>query len=371
MEKPKFSLLIANAKSVFDFERILPYRMNVIRSAARGRLKEIAHSMILADLLHDGFILQDFLKEFLPSCCSNTEEESQYEIRREFKHIDLCLENKSNFIIIENKVNGAVEQEGQIYRYVSEACETAKHKHKYVLYLKSIDYTMPSEMSTKSKGGEDTFALIDKNNFQVWTYKDDILPWLKRLEEKIDNSQTYVKTSLYQYIDYLEMKYNLADNLKTMEQIDSLLNINPNSDADSKIDKYNEQLDFVSCYSEQLKKAKWTIINEQVATWCEELIKIFGNNVKLRKNLYDDATGWRFYIKYKIEVVFSTDGGRPFWGISLKEDEKIDEHLGKLKQYFKKGADSDYWTFWDWTTFEQIMEQARTMSDRLKEQNLL
>lgn len=370
MEKTKYSLLIANAKSVFDFERTLPYRMNVIRSAARGRLKEIAHSMILADLLHDNSILYDFLKEFLPSCCSNAEEVSQYEIRREFNHIDICLENKTNFIIIENKVNGAVEQDGQIIRYVSEAHKI--NKHIYVLYLKSIDKTMPSERSTKDNKGNDVFSLMKKEDFIVLSYLYDILPWLGSIESKI-KEQKYLKTSLYQYIDYLKMKYDLADdnNLKIMEQIDYLLNINPNSDADFKIDKYNEQFALVSCYSEQLRKAKWRIVNEQVTIWREELIKIYENTVELRKNPDDDATGWRFYIKHKIEVVFSTDGGRPFWGISLKEDEKIDEHLGKLKQYFKKGGDTDYWTFWDWTTFGHIMDEVRNMYDRFKELELV
>lgn len=74
-----------------------------------------------------------------------------------------------------------------------------------------------------------------------------------------------------------------------MKQINSLLNINANSDADSIIGKYDEQFNLISCYSEQFKKAKWTIVNEQAAKWHKELLKIWGNDVELQKNLDDDA----------------------------------------------------------------------------------
>lgn len=43
----------------------LPYHLNVISSAARGKLKETAHSMILSDLLNFPDIQKSFLNYFL------------------------------------------------------------------------------------------------------------------------------------------------------------------------------------------------------------------------------------------------------------------------------------------------------------------
>ena len=85
------------AKDVFALIDNQPLRINVIYYAARGKLKEVAHSMILAGLLGEKVILNNFLDTFLPS--SNNEDHYNYEIKREFNHIDVCLENESNFII--------------------------------------------------------------------------------------------------------------------------------------------------------------------------------------------------------------------------------------------------------------------------------
>ena len=44
------------------------------------------------------------------SSSSNHEALCDYEIKREFNHIDVSLENESNFIIIENKVKKALSE---------------------------------------------------------------------------------------------------------------------------------------------------------------------------------------------------------------------------------------------------------------------
>lgn len=253
-----YSSVIKFANELQSFKDNLPYRMNVIRSAARGQLKEIAHSMILADLLHEKCVLKSFLDKFLPSTCS---EKSDYKIRREFSYIDLCLENDSNIIIIENKINDAIEQDNQIYRYVSEVKD--KNKTIFVLYLKSIDNAMPSDTSIKGKDGDDVFSFMDKKNFKVLSYKLNVLPWLKKLRDDVENE--YIKTSLFQYIDYLKMKFNMPDENKKeiMEYINKLLNIGENDSADTKCSCYNKLLKKQNELCTDIENLRFEVAKEQ------------------------------------------------------------------------------------------------------------
>lgn len=97
MDIERYRELKSRAKDIFALIDNQKLRINVIYYAARGKLKEVAHSMILAGLLGEKVILDNFLHTFLPS--SNSEDHNNYEIKREFNHIDVCLENEFNFII--------------------------------------------------------------------------------------------------------------------------------------------------------------------------------------------------------------------------------------------------------------------------------
>ena len=139
--------------------------------------------MILAGLLGEKVILDNFLHTFLPS--SNSEDHNNYEIKREFNHIDVCLENEFNFIIIENKVNDAIEQPHQIFQYVEEATKTGKNV--FVIYLNSVTRDFPTEKSLNGANGKSVFDLITGKHFVVLSYMYDILPWLDKLENDFIN----------------------------------------------------------------------------------------------------------------------------------------------------------------------------------------
>ena len=177
MDIEEYKKLKNHANDVFALIDSQPLRINVIYYAARGKLKEVAHSMILAGLLGEKVILNNFLDTFLPS--SNNENHYNYEIKREFNHIDVSLENESNFIIIENKVNDAIEQPHQIFQYVEEAKKTGKNV--FVIYLNSVTRDFPTEKSLNGANGESVFDLIPGNHFVVLSYMYDILPWLDKL----------------------------------------------------------------------------------------------------------------------------------------------------------------------------------------------
>jgi hypothetical protein len=121
-----------------------PFHLNVIEAACRGFLKETGHSLILADMLRHPAIQKSFLERFL-----NIDHE-EMEVTAETDRVDVALKGDDMFVIIENKVNGAEEQQSQVYRYVHDI-GICKYKFKlsqiYVLYLNPIDRALPSERS--------------------------------------------------------------------------------------------------------------------------------------------------------------------------------------------------------------------------------
>ena len=188
MDIERYRELKSRAKDIFALIDNQKLRINVIYYAARGKLKEVAHSMILAGLLGEKVILNNFLDTFLSSS-SNHEALCDYEIKREFNHIDVSLENESNFIIIENKVNDAIEQPHQIFQYVEDAKKTGKNV--FVIYLNSVTRDFPTEKSLNGANGKSVFDLIQENHFVVLSYMYDILPWLDKLENDFINEPEY------------------------------------------------------------------------------------------------------------------------------------------------------------------------------------
>lgn len=193
---------------------------------------------------------------------SNHEAHYDYEIKREFNHIDVSLENESNFIIIENKVNDAIEQPHQIFQYVEDAKKTEKNV--FVIYLNSVTRDFPTEKSLNGANGESVFDLIPENHFVVLSYMYDILPWLDKLENDFINEPEYryLETSLFQYIDYLKMKFDINGEFlnKMKEEIDELLGIDSECDDVKRLNYYKNELSLLETYRDEINKVKIEIV---------------------------------------------------------------------------------------------------------------
>lgn len=109
---------------------IRPFHLNVIEAACRGSFKETGHSLVLANLLKHPIIQYSFIERFL-----NIQHEYMV-VTAEKDKVDVALKGKDIFIIVENKVNAAEEQENQVYRYVHEIGE----KNTVSDYRKSMSY---------------------------------------------------------------------------------------------------------------------------------------------------------------------------------------------------------------------------------------
>lgn len=109
-------------------------------------IHETAHSRILYKLLcAHGNEKHQFLKMFLETVGLNIELNiNKAEIKVESEHIDVLIHDCQKYIIIENKVNHACDQDRQLVRYI----DSLNSKDIYVLYLVSSDNDKdPSENS--------------------------------------------------------------------------------------------------------------------------------------------------------------------------------------------------------------------------------
>lgn len=205
----------------------LPYHLNVISSAARGKdLKEIAHTMILADLLKCPKIQSSFLNFFFSLDIDvNDSLVVKREERGPYGQPDIILYDKEICIIIENKVNSGPEQDCQCGRYYLTARDKLKKvdekkidKNIYFLYLNSNDTELPSKNSLKIPDSENKLVTeVLGERFIMRSFAYDIREWLEQLYNELTSSNgkenkedEFLISGIHQYMDYLDCKYEIS-----------------------------------------------------------------------------------------------------------------------------------------------------------------
>ena len=207
---------IMRIKDDFIEKNHLRYHFNVISAAARGRLLETAHSLILSNLLRNPIIQKSFFEEVL-----GIEFAKAMFVETEFgnskSHVDIILYNKRSCVIIENKVNGAMEQEHQVYRYVHDIAEDIlkiNRENIYVLYLNPYDNASPSLQTVTNDCGRDNLLESMGNRFIIKSFANDIVHWLSNLDFP---TEPY-KSGVRQYIDYLENYFHTSVKYEPMKR---------------------------------------------------------------------------------------------------------------------------------------------------------
>lgn len=313
------------------------FYINVISSAARGKLKETAHSKILHDLLHHEKILASFLSNIV-GYPENTFTPADINYP-DSNRIDVSLESKSKrkFLIIENKANDAPEQQGQLFRYV----EIAKNRQFQdseidILYLNSDSYFPPTLYSRSENGiGSDNDKYtVPISKIKIKTYKYDILEWLTELEKTfIDTNEMFLKSALNQYIAYLKEYFEINDrynkiNKYMKQEIFNHLGIEDSESLEHKI----QVLEDYSRDIEDLKNKVYSIIQELKAQrtdqiFEESLRKLSAtypnvkfervNNEQLKKEV---IFNFQFY-EFKLYGSFKFDDSKPYWAICSSPDQ--------------------------------------------------
>ena len=192
-----------------------PVRENILYENSNNN--ENWHSRILRMLLeyHEGdcyLILDSFLAYLNRKKNLSIKRSGDYkrdykecpkvECYNEWEHIDTLVRINNDALIIENKINWAVDQDAQIERYIKTIIQNpmTDGNNIYVIYLTSDGNKKVSEYSYT----EDAKKLIGKNHFIPLDYLNDILPWLKdELLPNVDKNKI-LYSSILVYIDYLE-----------------------------------------------------------------------------------------------------------------------------------------------------------------------
>ena len=162
-------------------------------------IHETAHSRILYKLLcAHGKEKHQFLKMFLESVGLDIELDiNKVEIKVESEHIDVLIYDGVKYIIVENKVNHACDQDRQLVRYIDPLSD----KDVYVLYLvRSDNDNDPSGNSLPVKRRQE---LENNGKYKKISYQTHIFNWLRKCKETdIDNE--LLKSALVQYCIYIE-----------------------------------------------------------------------------------------------------------------------------------------------------------------------
>lgn len=276
----------------------LPFQANVISACAHGNLYETAHSRILGNLLQDKSICKNFVEFFLPECKTDV-----FEVAVEESRIDVSLKGKVNFIIIENKINNAQEQDGQLCRYAQKAIENYSAKNIYILYLNSDHHEKPSDYSTNYEN-HNLYEYIAKEHLKVLSYKEDILQrWLPKIQAEIPEKESLLKSALCQYIDYLENKFETSKrfdnmNMEIRKELIESLSLN-NEVNDVERCKHCKEVivdlqELINNVREIQKSYAETLAN----SWETKLKEIFaGCNVK--KALWEESNQYNYHIEVK------------------------------------------------------------------------
>lgn len=349
----------------------LPYHLNVISSAARGKLKETAHSMILSDLLNFPDIQKSFLNYFFAI------DENKLTVEREKGEMlgrpDIILSNDKRCIIIENKVNNAPEEKKQCGRYYlialdklsSKINKEKKNENIYFLYLNPNDRSLPSKesLTIPSETHKTDVKFVNnvlKEHFIVRSFAYDIRNWLYQLYKELNDSdkdEEYLKSGIHQYIDYLENYFNTSKKFNIMnEQIEKYL-----TEGSNTIEKFDtiEKLITLKEQANELVKTVSNIINMKTFNENKRIIeKIYNAHKNIFTKYYDDSKELGIRIKndethygFCIETNLGEDN--IFYGIKYEDEKQCKEDvLPKIKELLNKST--VYKQYGKWVIFKYV-----------------
>lgn len=363
MDFDRINSFVSSLMTLYEAEeRKLPYHINILDLIWAN---ENAHSRIVSELLKQksekGYeILQSFLRylndiysEFVLIPISPV-------ITSEKERIDLLILDTDYALIIENKIHDAVDQNSQIARYYEKARKLGyKKDHIYLIYLTRDENKKPDPKTWMLDGRDYRELLLER--FIPLSFKHNILPWLK--DDVLPNCRVkdvYLKSTVEQYIDYLEGLFNLRKinaimNQELQKHIKMVLDLNTNpEDNYSKLNnKYNElkkaedQIGFLlqesekECWQEWLKRLRTDYSNLEIVDYSksEKFPKV---------GVVINYQGHKFSILIEKE-------NNIYYGIGRHESstEIINEIREFVKPILNDGfKESPWWYGWKYTSFQ-------------------
>lgn len=354
----------------------MPFHLNVIEAACRGRFKETGHSLVLANLLKHPVIQSSFIKNILNI------QHKYMNVTTEKDRIDIVLEGKDIFVIIENKVNYAREMESQLYRYVNE---TGIKKYDftlsqiYVIYLNPTNRTLPSLYSLCDKNKENNvFEALGKEHFKVLSYKYDITDWLRKLS--IEN-EPHIASALDQYIDFLENKFYTSSIYQNMNKeikdfilkelhIEGLTLQEQITALKKEQEKVTALLDSIENLRIELRKEE---SNRLMREWQSEIEK----DISLSQDDHSFGIQLKNQVWLGVWDGYDAKNNLPYWGFQLENYKKSEmpDLLESIKKLIEKSNIKHYQTdekdFIAWYTTNKGVSRFQSLYEAAKESGML
>lgn len=362
-----FSLSDQVESIIGDEKAQMPFHLNLLDIAIEGNMKETAHSRFLWQLFRVKKILESFTLRFFIKRFSKTDK-YVLNIPDKFR-IDISLQTETDFFIFENKVNDAQEQCGQIYRYVTHALtEGYSPDHIHVLYLNSETHDFPSEYSL-SKNGEGKVFLPDSVDFKVISYKEEIVSWLEDIYNELPSNEIYLKTALFQYLDYLKEKFHTSKRYSKMNsKIQQLLKeklFNEQMDCLQRLDVISDtknQLDQMKSFLDKLEEKEEAIRFQE---WFDEIIKRYPIEEYdwVRDNEFDIHINFLFHGNL-LSACLTIDNGL-CWGIRCQNKVMPKKWATTLHSSVQlalpRAQTTEWWPAWDYTSYKNGLERFLTL----------
>lgn len=295
-----FKLLQGFQKKTEDELKKLPYHMNIIDEL---HANENAHTRILIKLLqyereNKKPILESFLSMFSDiTDFISIDSLGNPDVYFNRWNIDgLIIEKKKNYaVIIENKINWAIDQELQLERYIKKVNELGiAYDHIVVIYLTSNGYKEVSSYSftDDAKKWLGYVSAEESGRFLLMNYKEDILPWLK--EKVLPNCIFQEKgliSAIFQYVDYLEGLFNLRKDKASMQEelktyLKKQLDLS-SSATDEDHAEINKHLKLLNDYTNVLDEVRRDLLEKN--PWSPHVEDLFAPWMATKINKYYDS----------------------------------------------------------------------------------
>ena len=193
---------------------------NFFKIISNQYYKENFHSDILKFLLENYSNFFDNFLELIGADKNNYKNVSKYDlVKREEGRIDVLIIGENHAIIIENKINWALDQDKQIYRYYKYVKEGIKLEVEKIVYLTPLkDYpsknSLGYDVSEKDDPKRDEYIKdIESKLINVVAYSSQdidnetkyLLPCLENtLKKEVGEDRTEYRFFLKNYIDILK-----------------------------------------------------------------------------------------------------------------------------------------------------------------------
>ncbi|NOU19182.1 MAG: PD-(D/E)XK nuclease family protein [Bacteroidales bacterium] len=355
--------LTVSFMSIYQTEKNkLPYHINILDLLWAN---ENANSRIFAELLkqkndNKSEILHSFLCYLTTQNADFNQRPVKPQITSEKERIDILVIDKDFAIIIENKIHDAVDQVSQIARYIDKVKKMGfKETQIYFIYLTKYGNKKPENQSWINENGTNYRELFSKRYFQI-SFRHDILPWLT--DYVLPNCKVkdvYLKSTIEQYIDYLEGMFNLRKinhkmNSELQKHIKEALELN--STPEKNHYKLTNKLSQLIKVEEQIKSMLQSTEKECWNSWLRQLKIDFPNLVTVdyvnaikfpKVGVIIEYNGYKFAILIEKETNIYYGIGRHEASAELNEEVK--SFLKPLLEGFKE---TPWWYGWKYTTFE-------------------